>query len=118
MYFKKFFKPKKKYTDPMKFLVVGLGNMGADYNNTRHNIGFDVVDALAAEKEAIWEHKKLGDLTKVKFRGKTLLLLKPSTYMNRSGKAVQYWMQKEKIKKENLLVIVERHSAISRQSVS
>ena len=91
----------------MKFLIVGLGNMGADYDDTRHNIGFEVVDAIANESEATWEHKKLGDLSKVKYRGKTLLLLKPSTYMNRSGKAIQYWMQKEKIKKENLLVIVD-----------
>ena len=107
MYFARFFKKKKKYHDPMKFLIVGLGNMGPDYDNTRHNVGFDIVDAMAEESSASWEHKKLGDLTKVKHRGKTLLLLKPSTYMNRSGKSIQYWMQKEKIKKENLLVVVD-----------
>tara|TARA_Y100000385_G_scaffold291229_1_gene367980 strand:- start:7668 stop:8273 length:606 start_codon:yes stop_codon:yes gene_type:complete len=107
MYFSRFFKKKKKYTDPMKFLIVGLGNMGADYDDTRHNVGFEIVEALASESDATWEHKKLGDMTKIKHRGKSLILLKPSTYMNRSGKAIQYWMQKEKIKKENLLVIVD-----------
>lgn len=107
MYFSRFFRKKQKYQDPMKFLIVGLGNMGADYDQTRHNVGFEVVDKLASDSDATWEYKKLGDLTKVKHRGRTLLLLKPSTYMNRSGKAIQYWMQKENIKKENLLVVVD-----------
>ncbi|MEE9373719.1 MAG: aminoacyl-tRNA hydrolase [Saprospiraceae bacterium] len=91
----------------MKFLIVGLGNMGSEYDGTRHNVGFEVLDHMATESDKIWEHKKLGDLTKIRHRGKTLLLLKPSTYMNRSGKAIQYWMKKEKIEKENLLVIVD-----------
>lgn len=107
MYFKRFFKKKKKYADPMKFLIVGLGNMGADYDDTRHNVGFEVLDLLAAESDAKWEHKKLGDISAIKHKGKSLILLKPSTYMNKSGKALQYWMQKEKIKLENVLIVVD-----------
>jgi len=102
-----FFKKKDRTPDPMKFLIVGLGNMGAEYDNTRHNIGFEIVDFLASESDATWAHKKLGDMTTIKHRGKKLVLIKPSTYMNRSGKSIQYWMQKENIKKENLFVIVD-----------
>ncbi|NRB51271.1 MAG: aminoacyl-tRNA hydrolase [Saprospiraceae bacterium] len=91
----------------MKYLIVGLGNMGVKYDDTRHNIGFDVVDALAKEQSAEWKHEHLGDIARVKHKGRTLVLLKPSTYMNLSGKAVRYWMTKEKINKENLLVIVD-----------
>lgn len=101
------FKKKDKSPDPMKFLIVGIGNMGAEYDQTRHNIGFDILDHMAKEADATWSHKKLGDITEIKHRGKKLVLLKPSTYVNRSGKAVQYWLQKEKIKKENLLVVVD-----------
>ncbi len=93
--------------DPMKYLIVGLGNMGVKYDDTRHNVGFDVVDALAKELDAEWKHEHLGDIAKGKHKGRTLVLLKPSTYMNLSGKSVRYWMNKEKIKKENLLVIVD-----------
>lgn len=93
--------------DPMKYLIVGLGNMGAKYDDTRHNVGFDVVDALAKEFDVEWKHEHLGDIAKGKHKGRTLVLLKPSTYMNLSGKAVRYWMNKEKINKENLLVIVD-----------
>ncbi len=90
-----------------KFLVVGLGNIGDKYANTRHNIGFKILDALA-EKEALkFETKKLGDLTTYKFKGRTFILLKPNTYMNLSGKAVQYWLTKEKIPLENVLVITD-----------
>jgi len=91
----------------MKYLIVGLGNMGVKYDDTRHNIGFDVVDALAKDLDAEWKNGQLGDIARGKHKGRTLLLLKPSTYMNLSGKSVRYWMQKEKINKENLLVIMD-----------
>lgn len=90
-----------------KFLIVGLGNIGAEYVNTRHNIGFKVVDFLANEEGADYQTVKLGSLAEVKIKGRTLLLLKPNTYMNLSGKAVQYWMEKEKIAVENVLVITD-----------
>ena len=101
------FKAKEPENTIMKYLIVGLGNMHPDYSGTRHNIGFDVVDYLAEEKEVDFKNDQLGDLAEVKHRGRTLILLKPSTYMNRSGKSVRYWMQKKKIKPENLLVIVD-----------
>jgi len=94
--------------DPMKkFLIVGLGNIGPKYENTRHNIGFKVVDAFAKANDASFETEKLGDIAKTKIKGKTVILLKPNTYMNLSGKAVRYWMQQEKILIENLLVITD-----------
>jgi len=94
--------------DPMKkFLIVGLGNIGPKYENTRHNIGFKILDELAREKEVTFETQKLGDVATFKFKGRTFILLKPSTYMNLSGKAVNYWMQKEKIAIENLLVVTD-----------
>lgn len=91
----------------MKYLIVGLGNMGAEYDNTRHNIGFDVADTLAREFEVRFEHEHLGDVGEFKHRGRQFTLLKPSTYMNRSGKAVRYWLQKKNIQKENLLIVVD-----------
>lgn len=91
----------------MKYLIVGLGNIGARYENTRHNIGFDAVDRLAREFEAEWKTDSLGDVSSFRHKGRTFFLLKPSTYMNRSGKAVRYWLQKLKVEKENLLVIVD-----------
>lgn len=91
----------------MKYLIAGLGNMGAKYDNTRHNVGFDVVDAIAEKHGGEWRTEKLGDVATVKHRGRTFVLLKPSTYMNRSGKAVHYWLQKEKIDKNRLLVVVD-----------
>ena len=94
-------------SDMKKFLIVGLGNIGAEYVNTRHNIGFKTLDFLA-EKEAVsFETVKLGSLAEYKFKGRTFLLLKPNTYMNLSGKAVQYWMDKEKIPLENVMVITD-----------
>ncbi|MBP2283813.1 PTH1 family peptidyl-tRNA hydrolase [Flavobacterium sp. CG_23.5] len=90
-----------------KFLIVGLGNIGAEYVNTRHNIGFKVVDFLARKEGVNFETVKLGSLAEYKFKGRTLLLLKPNTYMNLSGKAVQYWMEKEKIPLENILIIAD-----------
>lgn len=94
-------------TDMKKFLIVGLGNIGPKYHNTRHNIGFKVLDHLAQENEIIFETVKLGDKATYKFKGRTFILLKPSTYMNLSGKAVRYWLEKEKIDLENLLVITD-----------
>ncbi|HRO09693.1 MAG TPA: aminoacyl-tRNA hydrolase [Saprospiraceae bacterium] len=91
----------------MKYLITGLGNMGAEYDHTRHNIGFDVVDYLANDAAVKWEQNTNGDLAEIKFKGRTLILLKPTTYMNLSGKAVKYWMEKLKIQPENLLVIVD-----------
>jgi len=106
-WFFKLFKKEKVVEDPMKYLIVGLGNMGMDYDDTRHNVGFEVVDALAKAAEVSFKNDTLGDLATVKHKGRTLILLKPSTYMNLSGKAVRYWLQKEKIKQENLLVVVD-----------
>lgn len=101
------FFPKKEEPDPMKYLIVGLGNIGAEYDNTRHNVGFDVVDYLAKAYEIEFKNDQLGDLAEFKFKGRTFIMLKPSTYMNRSGKAVRYWLQKKKINTENLLVILD-----------
>lgn len=91
----------------MKYLIVGLGNIGEEYANTRHNIGFQVVDELAKDSEKPWKSVTLGAMNEIKHKGRTLLLLKPNTYMNLSGKAVAYWMQKEKIQPENCLVILD-----------
>lgn len=90
-----------------KFLIVGLGNIGPEYLNTRHNIGFKVVDFLAKKHGVDFSTAKLGALAEIKLKGKTVFLLKPNTYMNLSGKAVQYWMEKENIAKENILVITD-----------
>ena len=90
-----------------KFLIVGLGNIGEKYHNTRHNIGFKILDYLAEKEEATFETVKLGDVTTIKVKGRTLILLKPSTYMNLSGKAIKYWLEKEKIPLNNLLVITD-----------
>ncbi len=107
------FKHKKSITNtsetqPMKkFLIVGLGNIGEKYENTRHNIGFKILDQLAKQENLTFETEKLGDITTYKFKGRTFILLKPNTYMNLSGKAVQYWLTKEKIPLEHLLVITD-----------
>lgn len=95
-------------SEPMKkFLIVGLGNIGAEYVNTRHNIGFKILDFLVRKESIAFETVKLGSLAEYKFKGRTFLLLKPNTYMNLSGKAVQYWMEKEKIPLENIMVITD-----------
>ena len=91
----------------MKYLIAGLGNMGPDYDDTRHNLGFEAVDFLAQEHDAGWKNDTLGDIARFRHRGRTFVLLKPSTYMNRSGKAVRYWLQKESIPKDRLLVVVD-----------
>ncbi len=90
-----------------KFLVVGLGNIGDEYTNTRHNIGFKIADYIASKHEAAFETVKFGAKAEISIKGRKIILLKPNTYMNLSGKAVQYWMQKENIAKENILVITD-----------
>ena len=90
-----------------KFLIVGLGNIGDEYENTRHNIGFTIIDTLAKENNIKFTTDKLASVANNKFKGKTLILIKPSTYMNLSGKAINYWMQAEKIQKENILVLTD-----------
>jgi PTH1 family peptidyl-tRNA hydrolase len=90
-----------------KFLIAGLGNIGTEYANTRHNIGFKILDELAQQKDITFESARLGDISNFKIKGRSVLLLKPSTYMNRSGKAVQYWLEKEKIPISNLLVVTD-----------
>ena len=90
-----------------KFLVVGLGNIGEEYAETRHNIGFKILDSLAREEDFIFETAKLGDVGTFKVKGRSIICLKPSTYMNRSGKAVKYWMDKENIPLENVLIVTD-----------
>lgn len=91
----------------MKYLIAGLGNIGFEYVETRHNIGFDVVDVFAAKHKASFKSDRLADVCEVKFKGRTIVLIKPTTYMNLSGRAVKYWLDKEKIPIENLLVVVD-----------
>ena len=91
----------------MKYLIVGLGNIGPEYHETRHNIGFMVVDAFAKEAGKSFVDGRYGFTTSVSVKGRQLLLLKPSTYMNLSGNAVRYWLQQEKVPIENLLVVVD-----------
>ena len=93
--------------DMKKFLIVGLGNIGSDYDETRHNIGFKILDFMASQEEFSFETAKLGAVASYKYKGKSVLCLKPSTYMNLSGKAVKYWLEKEKIPLENLLVVTD-----------
>lgn len=94
--------------DPMKkYLLAGLGNTGEEYAATRHNIGFQALDALADDRDFAFEARKLGEVGSFKVKGRRVLALKPSTFMNRSGKAIRYWMEKENIPKENLLVITD-----------
>ena len=93
---------------PMKkFLIVGLGNIGSEYANTRHNIGFKVLDYIANQEGISFQTVKLGEIAELKTKGRTILLLKPNTYMNLSGKAVKYWLDKENIEKDNMLVITD-----------
>lgn len=90
-----------------KYLIAGLGNIGAEYTQTRHNIGFDVADALAAKYQVPFKPDRLADLAELKIKGKQVYVIKPTTYMNLSGKAVKYWLDKEKIPVEHLFVIVD-----------
>jgi PTH1 family peptidyl-tRNA hydrolase len=90
-----------------KFLIAGLGNIGAEYAHTRHNIGFDILDAFAESHEGVFQTDRLADVARIRFRGKTLVCIKPATYVNLSGKSVRYWLDKEHIPVEQLLVIVD-----------
>lgn len=105
--FKSLFNSKPKVLDMQKYLLVGLGNIGPKYEETRHNIGFKVVEALAKEEGASFETDKLGDICKIKIKGRSAILLKPNTFMNLSGKAIKYWLEKENIAIENLLIITD-----------
>ncbi|MDO5522910.1 MAG: aminoacyl-tRNA hydrolase [Bacteroidia bacterium] len=91
----------------MKYLIVGLGNIGPDYENTRHNIGFMILDAFAKASNIVFQDKRYGFVAEARLKNKSLVLLKPSTFMNLSGNAVRYWLQKEKIENSQLLVIVD-----------
>lgn len=91
----------------VKYLIAGLGNIGAEYANTRHNIGFVIADALAQDGKTIFETGRLADVTKVKYKGRIIVVIKPSTYMNLSGKAIRYWLEKENIPIENMLVVTD-----------
>ena len=105
-----FFRKKKKQdntNNDMKYLIVGLGNPGAEYAETRHNIGFKVLDAFAEQTYASFKHSRYADVVKVKHKGRIFVLAKPMTFMNLSGKAVNYWMNKEKIPIEKVLIIVD-----------
>lgn len=91
----------------MKYLLVGLGNIGSEYAHTRHNIGFDVLDFLAKEQAVFFSSGKYAAVSEFRLKGKIFILIKPTTYMNLSGKAVKYWLEKEKILPENLLIITD-----------
>ena len=91
----------------MKYLIVGLGNIGSEYHETRHNIGFMILDAFAKASNVFFTEKRYGAAAECKIKNKQLILLKPSTYMNLSGNAVRYWMNEEKIPLENILVLVD-----------
>lgn len=90
-----------------KYLLVGLGNIGAEYAGTRHNIGFDIANAIAKKHGASFRTDRLAEVAEYKWKGKNLIIIKPNTYMNLSGKAVKYWIEKEKVELENLLVMVD-----------
>lgn len=98
---------KKDQEAMKKYLIVGLGNIGNDYKNTRHNIGFKILDYFAEQEQFSFETQKLGDVAIYKLKGRMFVFLKPNTYMNLSGKAVQYWLAKENIPLENLLIITD-----------
>ena len=91
----------------MKYLIVGLGNIGEEYDNTRHNIGFRILDALARASNISFSEKRYGAIAEMKYAGKIFILLKPNKFMNLSGRSVQYWMQKEKIELEKVLIVVD-----------
>ncbi len=110
-FLKKLFQNKESLStetdSSVKYLIAGLGNMGPDYEGTRHNIGFDVVDYLAGKFDVPYKSERYGFVGSFKHKGRTFILLKPTTYMNLSGQAIRYWLQKEKIKQENLLVVLD-----------
>ena len=100
-------RPQESNDNELKYLIVGLGNIGAEYADTRHNIGFMVLDAFAEASNAVFTSKRYGSVAEVNYKGRKFVLLKPSTFMNLSGNAVRYWLKEEKIPEENLLVIVD-----------
>jgi len=103
-----FAKKETELIDPMnKFLIAGLGNIGAEYANTRHNIGFVILDFLAAKESLTFAPAKYGSLAQFRYKGRLFFLLKPNTYMNLSGKALKFWIEKENIPVENVLVITD-----------
>lgn len=104
---KRIFKKKPPSSDMKKFLIVGLGNIGLEYDNTRHNVGFKILDHVAEKNKALWEVKKLASYSSFKKKGKKFVMIKPTTFMNRSGKSVKYWALKEKINIENILIITD-----------
>jgi len=105
--FKRLFFKKNPVLAMKKFLIVGLGNVGEKYDNTRHNVGFSILDRLADKNECVWESRKLASYTLVKKKGKQFVLIKPTTFMNRSGKALRYWALKENIPLENILILTD-----------
>ena len=96
---------KQNETDEMKYLIACLGNIGAEYDGTRHNVGFKIADRLAKDLEGTFTTNRLAQVSEMKYKGKTLVVIKPTTYMNLSGRAVKYWLDQEKIPMENLLVV-------------
>ena len=100
-------KTEKNEIPMKKFLIVGLGNISVEYVNTRHNIGFKILNYFANKENITFQTAKLGDVAEFKIKGRNIILLKPNTYMNLSGKALKYWMEKEKIETENVLVITD-----------
>lgn len=99
--------PKEEENNRMKYLIVGLGNMGSEYEGTRHNVGFRIVDALAAACNAQFQDRRYGFVAQARIKNAQVVMLKPTTFMNLSGNAVRYWMQQEKIPLENLLIAVD-----------
>ena len=93
--------------DPMKFLVVGLGNIGPEYDQTRHNIGFEVLDQWVKQHDAQWDSGRLANIAKFKFRGNQVVCIKPTTFMNLSGKAVRHWMKIERIAPKNFIIVTD-----------
>jgi peptidyl-tRNA hydrolase, PTH1 family len=91
----------------VKYLIIGLGNIGEEYANTRHNIGFQVIDHLVKDENVLFKTERYANVAQIKYKGRILVLCKPTTYMNLSGKAVNYWLQKENVPIENLLVVVD-----------
>ena len=107
LFFKELFKKKTPSLDMKKYLIVGLGNIGLEYDNTRHNIGFQILDHLAEKNKVLWETKKLASLSIIKKKWKKFIFIKPTTFMNRSGKAVRYWALQEKVNIENILIVTD-----------
>ena len=107
LFFKELFKKNTPFLDMKKYLIVGLGNIGLEYDNTRHNIGFQILDHLAEKNKVLWETKKLASLSIIKKKGKKFIFIKPTTFMNRSGKAVRYWALQEKVNIENILIVTD-----------